>query len=164
VFDEVHCIGNREEGVFWEQALELIPCPFLALSATIGDPKRFGDWMQGLLDNRYEREVEMLKTEYDLAKCRLEANKSDKDAKKAFESAKKAMMEALDDIDTPSVADVAAAAGAEETKAKPKGKRKGAFYRNKYIDTSAPRSRKLNVIIHEDRHSDLQKYMYGQTN
>jgi hypothetical protein len=42
VFDEVHFI---QENVVWEYLLALIRCPFLALSATIGNPEQFVKWM-----------------------------------------------------------------------------------------------------------------------
>ncbi|GKU07018.1 dead deah box helicase [Fusarium langsethiae] len=34
IFDEVHCIGQADDGVVWEQLLLLAPCPIIALSAT----------------------------------------------------------------------------------------------------------------------------------
>ncbi|CEL97702.1 unnamed protein product [Vitrella brassicaformis CCMP3155] len=46
IFDEVHCIGNQEQGgSSWEHLLQLIPCPFLALSATVGNPTAFYEWL-----------------------------------------------------------------------------------------------------------------------
>lgn len=45
IFDEVHSIGNAEEGVIWEQLLLLTPCPIIALSATVGNPDEFSDWL-----------------------------------------------------------------------------------------------------------------------
>ena len=46
IFDEVHCMGeNAEEAAIWEHALQLIPCPFLAMSATVGNPSKFHDWL-----------------------------------------------------------------------------------------------------------------------
>lgn len=45
IFDEVHCIGNDEDGVVWEQLLLLAPCPIIALSATVGNPDSFRDWL-----------------------------------------------------------------------------------------------------------------------
>ncbi|KAH6899942.1 hypothetical protein B0T10DRAFT_570328 [Thelonectria olida] len=46
IFDEVHCIGQAEDGVVWEQLLLLAPCPIIALSATVGNPLEFLDWLQ----------------------------------------------------------------------------------------------------------------------
>ncbi|KAL6805406.1 hypothetical protein J3E68DRAFT_441857 [Trichoderma sp. SZMC 28012] len=45
IFDEVHCIGQDEDGVIWEQLLLSAPCPVIALSATIGNPEPFQEWL-----------------------------------------------------------------------------------------------------------------------
>ncbi|KAL2374963.1 DEAD/DEAH box helicase, variant [Blastomyces gilchristii SLH14081] len=45
IFDEIHCIGQVEEGVVWEQLLLLAPCPIIALSATVGNPQAFSNWL-----------------------------------------------------------------------------------------------------------------------
>lgn len=45
IFDEIHSIGQAEDGVVWEQLLLLAPCPIIALSATIGNPTQFADWL-----------------------------------------------------------------------------------------------------------------------
>ena len=45
IFDEIHSIGQAEDGVVWEQLLLLAPCPIIALSATVGNPKEFSDWL-----------------------------------------------------------------------------------------------------------------------
>lgn len=45
IFDEVHSIGNADDGVVWEQLLLLAPCPIIALSATVGNPEKFNDWL-----------------------------------------------------------------------------------------------------------------------
>ncbi|TDZ15078.1 putative helicase [Colletotrichum orbiculare MAFF 240422] len=47
IFDEVHCIGQADDGVIWEQLLLLAPCPIIALSATVGNPLEFRDWLTG---------------------------------------------------------------------------------------------------------------------
>ncbi|PHH83095.1 hypothetical protein CDD82_3630 [Ophiocordyceps australis] len=46
IFDEVHCIGQAEDGVIWEQLLLLAPCPIIALSATVGNPLEFKAWLE----------------------------------------------------------------------------------------------------------------------
>ena len=45
IFDEIHSIGQAEDGVVWEQLLLLSPCPIIALSATVGNPDQFNSWM-----------------------------------------------------------------------------------------------------------------------
>jgi superfamily II RNA helicase len=45
IFDEVHCIGQADEGIIWEQLLLMAPCPLIALSATVGNPLELGDWL-----------------------------------------------------------------------------------------------------------------------
>ncbi|KAH7193064.1 uncharacterized protein B0J16DRAFT_300657 [Fusarium flagelliforme] len=45
IFDEVHCIGQSDDGVIWEQLLLLAPCPIIALSATVGNPGELKDWL-----------------------------------------------------------------------------------------------------------------------
>lgn len=45
IFDEIHSIGQAEDGVVWEQLLLLAPCPIIALSATVGNPTEFSEWL-----------------------------------------------------------------------------------------------------------------------
>ena len=45
IFDEVHSIGQADDGVVWEQLLLLAPCPIIALSATVGNPQEFNKWL-----------------------------------------------------------------------------------------------------------------------
>ena len=45
IFDEIHSIGQAEDGVVWEQLLLLAPCPIIALSATVGNPQSFSSWL-----------------------------------------------------------------------------------------------------------------------
>jgi hypothetical protein len=46
IFDEVHCIGQAEDGLIWEQLLLLAPCPIIALSATVGNSEALGSWLE----------------------------------------------------------------------------------------------------------------------
>ncbi|KAL9088868.1 MAG: hypothetical protein Q9159_002831 [Coniocarpon cinnabarinum] len=46
IFDEIHSIGQAEDGIVWEQLLLIAPCPIIALSATVGNPDEFSDWLQ----------------------------------------------------------------------------------------------------------------------
>ncbi|KAK6533932.1 hypothetical protein TWF281_005275 [Arthrobotrys megalospora] len=45
IFDEIHSIGQADDGVIWEQLLLIAPCPIIALSATVGNPGEFRDWL-----------------------------------------------------------------------------------------------------------------------
>ncbi|KIM41415.1 hypothetical protein M413DRAFT_27773 [Hebeloma cylindrosporum] len=45
VLDEIHSIGQQEGGAVWEQILLFAPCPIIGLSATIGAPQQFSDWL-----------------------------------------------------------------------------------------------------------------------
>lgn len=45
IFDEIHSIGQAEDGVVWEQLLLLAPCPVICLSATVGNPDAFSSWL-----------------------------------------------------------------------------------------------------------------------
>ena len=45
IFDEVHCIGQAEDGLIWEQLLLMAPCPIIALSATVGNAEAFSEWL-----------------------------------------------------------------------------------------------------------------------
>ncbi|TFK74040.1 P-loop containing nucleoside triphosphate hydrolase protein [Pluteus cervinus] len=45
IFDEVHSIGNADDGLVWEQLLLMAPCPIIALSATVGNPDEFSAWL-----------------------------------------------------------------------------------------------------------------------
>ena len=54
ILDEVHSI-SLDQGHFWERVLTLIECPFLALSATIGDTERFRSWLERLERERLQR-------------------------------------------------------------------------------------------------------------
>ncbi|KAI0593604.1 hypothetical protein F4775DRAFT_586672 [Biscogniauxia sp. FL1348] len=46
IFDEVHCIGQADDGLIWEQLLLMAPCPIIALSATVGNPREFYEWLR----------------------------------------------------------------------------------------------------------------------
>lgn len=46
IMDEIHCIGEEnEEARAWQQLIQLMPCPFLALSATVSNPNFFHNWL-----------------------------------------------------------------------------------------------------------------------
>lgn len=44
IVDEIHAIAE-EGGGLWEQVLLMNPAPIIGLSATVGDPERFSDWL-----------------------------------------------------------------------------------------------------------------------
>ncbi|KYK65895.1 DEAD/DEAH box helicase domain-containing protein, partial [Toxoplasma gondii TgCatPRC2] len=46
ILDEIHCISEEEGGSQWERLIKLLPCPFLAMSATVGNPDSFLHWMR----------------------------------------------------------------------------------------------------------------------
>lgn len=46
IFDEVHSIGNAEDGAIWEQLLLMAPCPIIALTATVGNANEFNHWLE----------------------------------------------------------------------------------------------------------------------
>ncbi|KAJ3108404.1 hypothetical protein HK100_003447 [Physocladia obscura] len=48
IFDEIHCIGELDGGVVWEQLLLMVPCPILALSATVGNVDELGHWLANI--------------------------------------------------------------------------------------------------------------------
>jgi ERCC4-related helicase len=68
VFDEVHFIS---ENTTWEHLLSLIRCPFLALSATVGNPKEFVQWLNtnknSIRDNRTVELIQHKRRPRDLA-------------------------------------------------------------------------------------------------
>ncbi|XP_042322779.1 LOW QUALITY PROTEIN: probable ATP-dependent RNA helicase DDX60 [Sceloporus undulatus] len=48
IFDEVHCLGGEIGAEVWEHLLAMIRCPFLALSATISNPKHLAEWLRSI--------------------------------------------------------------------------------------------------------------------
>ncbi|GIX62143.1 DEAD/DEAH-like helicase [Babesia caballi] len=45
VLDEIHCVSDEEIGPFLERVIHLSAAPFLALSATVGNPLQFHSWL-----------------------------------------------------------------------------------------------------------------------
>ncbi|XP_062905575.1 probable ATP-dependent RNA helicase DDX60 isoform X1 [Mobula hypostoma] len=60
IFDEVHCLGGEIGAEVWEHLLVMICCPFLALSATISNPRDLQQWLQSVKTywERIERDSE----------------------------------------------------------------------------------------------------------
>lgn len=48
VLDEIHSIGQQEGGAVWEQLILFAPCPIIGLSATIGNPEEFSQWLESV--------------------------------------------------------------------------------------------------------------------
>ncbi|PCH35165.1 hypothetical protein WOLCODRAFT_91452 [Wolfiporia cocos MD-104 SS10] len=48
ILDEIHTIGQEEGGAVWEQIILLAPCPIIGLSATIGHPHKFNEWLRSV--------------------------------------------------------------------------------------------------------------------
>ncbi|PFH46597.1 hypothetical protein AMATHDRAFT_69528 [Amanita thiersii Skay4041] len=46
ILDEIHCIGQQEGGAVWEQIILFAPSPIIGLSATIGSPEIFNNWLK----------------------------------------------------------------------------------------------------------------------
>ncbi|XP_046851918.1 probable ATP-dependent RNA helicase DDX60 [Xenia sp. Carnegie-2017] len=56
VFDEAHCIGLENNAEVWEHLFLLIRCPFLALSATIHNPRDLHSWLQNVEQDKFQRD------------------------------------------------------------------------------------------------------------
>ncbi|KAK7063652.1 hypothetical protein R3P38DRAFT_2819611 [Favolaschia claudopus] len=52
ILDEIHSIGQQEGGAVWEQILLLAPCNVIGLSATVGSPENFSEWL-GTVQNAH---------------------------------------------------------------------------------------------------------------
>ncbi|VDL65303.1 unnamed protein product [Nippostrongylus brasiliensis] len=55
IFDEVHSIGASPEAHIWEHLLLLIQCPFLALSATIGNAAKLHGWLDNAEQSKTDK-------------------------------------------------------------------------------------------------------------
>ncbi|CAH3109016.1 unnamed protein product [Pocillopora meandrina] len=80
IFDEVHCIGSETGAEVWEHLLLMIRCPFLALSATIGNPEDLRLWLQAAQDFHEEQDKknnENLRESYRVRLVQFEERYSD---------------------------------------------------------------------------------------
>lgn len=59
IFDEVHTLGEDNGGIVWERLLSMLSCPFLALSATLGNPQAFHSWL-GSIQDTHNRTVHLI--------------------------------------------------------------------------------------------------------
>ena len=57
IFDEIHCLAGQTGGFSWECCLLLIRCPFLALSATVEDPKALHKWLQNMQSFKEKQDI-----------------------------------------------------------------------------------------------------------
>nr|CAD7261035.1 unnamed protein product [Timema shepardi] len=57
ILDEIHCLAGQSGGISWERCLLMIPCPFIALSATVGSPASFHAWLQDVQNFRREQDL-----------------------------------------------------------------------------------------------------------
>lgn len=55
IIDEVHNIGERNDGPIWERILALLPSPVICLSATIGNFEDFGDWLEAVCAKKNQK-------------------------------------------------------------------------------------------------------------
>lgn len=60
IFDEVHTIGEGDGGSQLEHSLQMIPCPFIALSATVSDPSVFHGWLKDINKTKQQTNVEIV--------------------------------------------------------------------------------------------------------
>lgn len=64
IFDEVHCIGDSgaagvEGTASWERIIAMIPCPFVALSATVGNPDTLLNWLQSIEASKQSTDAQL---------------------------------------------------------------------------------------------------------
>ena len=52
---QVHCIDEEDGGSVWEHILLLLRCPFLALSATVGNPGELCGWLRRAREVQYKQ-------------------------------------------------------------------------------------------------------------
>lgn len=71
ILDEVHCISTSEEGRMWERILLLANAPFLALSATVGEPETFVAWLQSVKDHQKAMDAGAQRESYEVAMLTL---------------------------------------------------------------------------------------------
>lgn len=61
ILDEIHCIGEEKTGRQWENLIQLLPCPFMALSATVGNEFDFREWLENAQSVQPNRPVHFIK-------------------------------------------------------------------------------------------------------
>ncbi|CAE6542924.1 unnamed protein product [Rhizoctonia solani] len=63
ILDEIHSIGQLEGGQVWEHIILLSTCPILGLSATVGQPEAFSEWL-GSVQKEHKKEYAMIEHKY----------------------------------------------------------------------------------------------------
>ncbi|KAF8671655.1 P-loop containing nucleoside triphosphate hydrolase protein [Rhizoctonia solani] len=63
ILDEIHSIGQLEGGQVWEHILLLSTCPILGLSATVGQPEAFSEWL-GSVQKEHNQGYAMIEHKY----------------------------------------------------------------------------------------------------
>ncbi|KAJ1300164.1 hypothetical protein OPQ81_011916 [Rhizoctonia solani] len=63
ILDEIHSIGQLEGGQVWEHIILLSTCPILGLSATVGQPESFSEWL-GSVQKEHHQGYAMIEHKY----------------------------------------------------------------------------------------------------
>ncbi|KAG8755364.1 hypothetical protein FRC11_006090, partial [Ceratobasidium sp. 423] len=63
ILDEIHSIGQLEGGQVWEHIILLSTCPILGLSATVGQPETFSEWL-GSVQKEHQKGYAMIEHKY----------------------------------------------------------------------------------------------------
>ncbi|KDN44229.1 hypothetical protein RSAG8_05702, partial [Rhizoctonia solani AG-8 WAC10335] len=63
ILDEIHSIGQLEGGQVWEHIILLSTCPILGLSATVGQPEAFSEWL-GSVQKEHSKNYAMIEHKY----------------------------------------------------------------------------------------------------
>ncbi|CAE6426702.1 unnamed protein product [Rhizoctonia solani] len=63
ILDEIHSIGQLEGGQVWEHIILLSTCPILGLSATVGQPEAFSEWL-GSVQKEHDQGYAMIEHKY----------------------------------------------------------------------------------------------------
>ncbi|CAE6475433.1 unnamed protein product [Rhizoctonia solani] len=63
ILDEIHSIGQLEGGQVWEHIILLSTCPILGLSATVGQPEAFSEWL-GSVQKEHNKDYAMIEHKY----------------------------------------------------------------------------------------------------
>eukprot|EP00796_Vickermania_ingenoplastis_P006046 gene6046-4347_t len=64
ILDEIHTMESSGNGDVWERVLSLLPCPFVALSATLGQTERLCSWLNRVQDRLRVQDGEQAERDY----------------------------------------------------------------------------------------------------